>query len=324
MAKPVHPVRGSKGYSPRKRAKRIFDSFSTKTESDRVINEFAGYKVGMAHVVVKENRKGSVNYGKEVVKAVTIVEVPELVVVGVKAYKEDVYGKKAVIQVWSDLKNIPKEIGRRIPMPKKTSHKFNDLEKVKDEVDFLRLVVATQPYKTTIGKKKPEILELNMNGDIDAQINKAKDVLGKEIKINEIFNNGDFVDVLSVTKGKGFQGAVKRWGIKLLAKKSEKVKRKAGNLGPWHPHKVLWTVPQAGQMGFFRRTELNKEILGIYDDVDENLNKSGWKGYGVIRNNYILIKGSLGGPSKRLVVFREALRKPKGVYDEPAVEEIVV
>jgi len=258
-----------------------------------------------------ENRKGSVNYGQEVSKAVTILEAPPLKVIGVKAYRKHPYGSDAVLQIWAT--DIDKELQRTLPVPKKRKNKIEKLDSL-EGIDQLRLVVHTQPYKAGFGKKKPEVFEIHINGSLENQINIAKEKLGKEIDVSEVFSETDLVDTIGVTKGHGFQGAVKRWGVKLLAKKSEKVKRKAGNLGAWHPHKVQWTVPQAGQMGFFRRTEYNKQIFKI-DNPTEELNNGGWKNYGVIKSKYIMVSGSVQGPSKRLIVLREALRKPKAKYD---------
>lgn len=77
------------------------------------------------------------------------------------------------------------------------------------------------------------------------------------------------MDVLAITKGKGFQGPVKRWGVKILPRKSRKTKRGVAVIGPWHPTRVLYTVPRAGQMGYFQRTEYNKRILKIGADGKE-------------------------------------------------------
>ena len=62
-----------------------------------------------------------------------------------------------------------------------------------------------------------------------------------------------------------------------------------------------------GQMGYHQRTEYNKLILKISDNLDEINPKSGFKGYGLVRTKYILLDGSVPGPRKRLII----LRKPK-------------
>ncbi len=73
----------------------------------------------------------------------------------------------------------------------------------------------------------------------------------------------------------------------------------------------------AGQTGYHQRTEYNKKILkiGEADQVDEINPKGGFIKYGLVKNNYLLLKGSLPGPSKRLVMLRKAIR-PHGKHDD--------
>jgi len=71
---------------------------------------------------------------------------------------------------------------------------------------------------SSIPKKIPEIRELRISGgSVEGQIKYAKDILGKELKINDVVKEGDMIDTIAVTKGKGFQGHVKRWGVSALA-----------------------------------------------------------------------------------------------------------
>merc|ERR1712242_28887 len=80
------------------------------------------------------------------------------------------------------------------------------------------------------------------------------------ITINDIFQTGGLVDVIGVTRGHGFEGVIKRWGPKLLPKKTHRGYRKVGCIGAWHPSRVAWTIARAGQHGYHHRTELNKRI----------------------------------------------------------------
>ena len=64
-----------------------------------------------------------------------------------------------------------------------------------------------------------------------------------------------------LTTGRGYQGPVKRFGIKLKPSKSEKGRRRPGSLGPWHPARVIFRVPMAGQLGMFTRVVYNNKIL---------------------------------------------------------------
>ncbi|MFB6147395.1 MAG: 50S ribosomal protein L3, partial [Candidatus Nanohaloarchaea archaeon] len=86
------------------------------------------------------------------------------------------------------------------------------------------------------------------------------------------------------------------------------------------PDKLSWKVPLPGQQGFNNRTELNKRILdqGDAEDVQRD---GGFKNYGQVESNYILIKGSVPGPAERLVRLRTALRKD-GKPGEPEITHI--
>ncbi len=118
-----------------------------------------------------------------------------------------------------------------------------------------------------------------------------------------------FIDVVSVTKGKGWQGPIKRFGLSKQRRKATGKVRHVGTLGPFHPPYVMYTVPQAGQMGFHKRTELNKWVLKIGENPDEINPPSGFPHYGIVKNDYIIVKGSIPGSKKRLVRFRWALRR---------------
>jgi large subunit ribosomal protein L3 len=68
-------------------------------------------------------------------------------------------------------------------------------------------------------------------------------------------------------------------------------------------------------MGFHQRTEFNKRIIKIGENGDEITPSGGFVHYGVVRNEYVLIAGSVPGPVKRLVRMRDAIRPPKATYD---------
>ncbi len=323
MTNTSKPRRGSLQFSPRKRARRIYPKLKVKlTQKDKIFNGFAGYKVGMLRVKMIENRKGSVNYGKEVVVPATILEVPDLYIFGIRVYKPLPYGYKTVGEVWN-FKPIKKYLERKIKLPKKYNKTFDDLQI--DDSYFIRVLISTQPWKAGIGKKTPEIFEVPLIGeDFDKILSFAKDNLGKEYGIENVFKSGDFVDVSAVTKGKGFEGSVKRFGVKVEKRgKSDKVSRRVGNLGPWHPAKTSWRVPQHGQYGFHTRTEYNKMVIDIGEDVEKVDKPGGWDHYGVIKSKYIILKGSVPGSIKRLIMLRPAIREIDGKYDEINVEKIL-
>jgi len=262
----------------------------------------------MTHVVMVDDRPRSQTEGQEISVPVTILETPPLHISGVRVYQEDPYGKKIVYECWEDKEKS-----------------FNRLEEMVENLSMenmyhMSFLCHTNPKLANIPKKTPDTVEIPVGGDVFTdKISLAEKLLGKNVKIEHVFREGQFVDVTAVTKGKGVQGPVKRWGIKLAKRKharSGKL-RHTGTLGPWSPPRVMWTVPQAGQTGYHQRTEYNKRILKIGGNGDEITPKGGIVGYGVIRGEYILLHGSVPGPKKRLIRLRHPVRPPKHLPEKP-------
>ncbi|MFN7106321.1 MAG: 50S ribosomal protein L3, partial [Pyrobaculum sp.] len=272
---------------------------------------FAAYKAGMAHVVVVDDRPTSPFYGKEVVKAATVLDAPPLYITAFRLYTLNPTNgyKTALGEVWAS--ELPKDLQRVLTPPKKTAQLREELIEVATEV---RALVATQPRLSGIGKKTPELLEIPIGGvpNIDERIKYATSILGKTVSIGEVFTPGQLVDVLAVTKGKGYQGVVKRFGVKILPRwhKHRKGHRRTGTIGPQAPA-LMFTTPRSGQMGFHQRTEYNKRVLKIGENGGEVTPKSGFPHYGVVKGPYVLIQGSAPGAVKRLVVLRHPVRPPK-------------
>ena len=298
------PRRGSLQYWPRKRAKRIYPRESHYPEiKDAIPLGFAGWKAGMTHVQYIDTNSHSPRYGKTVSSAVTILDAPSLFVCGIRFYKKDktnhVVGEKWVDKFPKDL-----DIKRKI-FKAGSSKEINDF-------DDVRLIVSTQPEKSGMRKKKPDLFELGVGGDLNTKKEYAENILGKEISAKDIFKPGEFIDASSVTKGYGFTGAVKRYGIRIQGRKDKQMHRHVGALGSTTPRHVDWRVPQAGQYGFFTRTEFNKRIIMIDDDAKKIIPKGGFVGYG-IPESFILVEGSVPGPRKRLIRIRKAIRGTKFV-----------
>jgi large subunit ribosomal protein L3 len=310
-----HPRRGSMGYSPRKRARNETPHIKNWPEGNEKpkIQGFLGYKAGMTHAFVVDYRPTSTTSGREVVMPVSVVETPPLKVAAVRAYKETAYGLQTIGEIWAD--KLEPEILKKLTASKKEKKKNWDFTKDADE---LRVIVYTQPRLVTgVPKKIPEIREFRVSGgSIDDQIKYAKEILGKEVKINDALKEGDMIDTIAITKGKGFQGHVQRWGVKLLFHKNSKHRRMIGTTGSWHPSYIQATVPQAGQMGYHQRTEYNKRVLKIGEKGEEVTPAGGFPNYGVIRNSYIILHGSIPGPTKRLISLRDAIRYQRGVKVE--------
>ena len=298
-------------FSPRKRARSEtphISSWAAVEGDDPKILGFAGYKVGMSHIMAVDYRKKSTTAGQEIRMPVTIVEIPPMKVIGARGYIQDTYGLRTLTEAWE--KKIDKDLERTLPIPKGHNAKEAWKKMSDNDLEEIRLLVHTQPRMVTgIPKKRPEIMEMTVGGgSLDAQIEFAKEMMGKEFTMSDFTQDGEMLDAIAVTTGYGFQGHVKRWGVKLLTHKNSKHRRMIGNLGPFSPGYVVSTVPQAGQTGYHQRTEYNKRLLKIGDNPDEINPKGGFLNYGLIRGNYALLHGSLPGPSKRLIRFRKAVR----------------
>ena len=327
MPKHNKPNRGSMAFSPRKRARSEtphISSWAAVEGDDPKILGFAGYKVGMSHIMAVDYRKKSTTAGQEIRMPVTIVEIPPMKVIGARGYIQDTYGLRTLTEAWE--KKIDKDLERTLPIPKGHNAKAAWKKMSDSDLEEVRLLVNTQPRMVTgIPKKRPEIMEMAVGGgSVDAQIEFAKEMMGKEFTMSDFTQDGEMLDAIAVTTGYGFQGHVKRWGVKLLTHKNSKHRRMIGNLGPFSPGYVVSTVPQAGQTGYHQRTEYNKRLLKIGDNPDEINPKGGFLNYGLIRGNYALLHGSLPGPSKRLIRFRKAVRFHGKKTDSVVVPEITM
>ncbi|MBI2084399.1 MAG: 50S ribosomal protein L3 [Candidatus Aenigmarchaeota archaeon] len=314
--------RGSKAFWPRKRAKRIYPDITSYPAADKAkVMGFAAYKAGMLHAIVFDNRKGSLTYGQEVSTPITVLDCPPLKVIGIRAYRNSFDGMKVLTEAVS--KNVPKDVGRKLKAGNfKTEENLGELEKRMEQISKVRLIVATQPRISGVRKKTPEVFELEIGGkNVKENFEFAKNQLNKEISAKDFVKEGELVDVVAVTKGKGTQGPVKRFGVKIQNRHAKKKLRHVGSLGQERPGKVRHTVAQAGQMGFQRRTEVNKRVLKIGNgDITPS---NGFVRYGVAKGDYILIQGSVPGSKKRLVMLRYAVRPGKVKFFLPEIREIV-
>jgi large subunit ribosomal protein L3 len=309
-----HPRRGSLGYSPRKRAASQIPrirSWADVGGAESKIQGFCGYKAGVTHVTMVDDFPHSLTRDEEIITAATIIDTPPLKVCGVRVYGRDVGGLMTLKEVWHQ--KPEGDLSRVFHVPKKFKGDIEDLDTVLEKAEELRLIVCTQARLAGISKKKPEVMEYLVGGDINEAYEYAKSALGKEIRVADVFSDGNYIDAIGITKGKGFQGPMKKWGVKHLPRKTRKGHRTAGNLGPWHPAAMMWTVPTSGQMGYHQRTEYNLRILKIGTESEDITPKGGFLGYGVVRGDYMLVKGSVPGPRNRLIRLRPAVRQIKKI-----------
>ncbi len=300
MATTRNPHHGSMQFWPRKHARRPYPRIRHYAPlSETKLAGFAGYKAGMTHIFIADNRPHSMTKGKSVTMPVTILECPPLKVASIRLYKSSPTGLSVSGEVFSP---SDKNLARKLKIPKKENLSgIAEAEKSIKEYHDVRVNVYTQPYLAGIGKRRPEIFELAVGGkNVEEKLNYAKSVLGKEIPVSEVFKEGQQLDIFAVSKGKGTQGPVKRFGVSLRRHKSEKGRRGPANVGSWTGNRS-WTVAHAGRMGFHNRLEKNKWLLKIGNKPEEVNVKGGFIRYGMIRSSYLLLKGSIPGATKRLI-----------------------
>lgn len=305
-----HMRHGSLQFWPRKRAAKVIPSASFKTLSREGVGllGFIGYKVGMASGYVRDNGANSLTKGQRITVPVTIIEFPTVKIFSTRFYKNG----KVVGEVLNS--NIDKEVKKKVKLPKQAK---GDVDGFKEDYDDVRVILYSQVKKTGI-KKKPDMIEVALSGSKDEKINWIKENAAKEMKVSEFmdenFMKSGLVDIRGVTIGKGTQGPTKRFGLKLRSHKSEKGIRGPGSGGPWHPARVEYTQPMAGQMGYFSRVIANGKVLKV-DSIEENdINPDkGFKKYGVIKNDYVIVHGSVTGPTKRPLFFTMPVRGSKNM-----------
>ncbi len=294
------PRKGSLQFWPRKRASKFLPSVNWKAiNSDQGIKGFICYKAGMASAYVKDNTPHSMTSGKKIVIPITILECPSMKIFSTRFYKNNKVAKEILN------KNLDKELKKKLKLPKKDSGKLEDI-KIED-YDDVSVIVYSQVKKTGL-KKKPDLIEMGISGHISDKFNFIKENQGKELSVLNFFEKGQLIDLRGLTKGQGFSGPVKRFGIKLKQKKSEKGQRRPGSLGPWHPARVTFRAPQAGQLGMFTRVIYNNKIVDIGKSEGKLKNI---KNYGDVKTDYILVRGSVQGPSKRQLLITKPLRTTK-------------
>jgi large subunit ribosomal protein L3 len=126
--------------------------------------------------------------------------------------------------------------------------------------------------------------------------------LGQEVKV-DIFTEGEVVDVTGTSKGKGFQGVIKRHNqARGPMSHGSRFHRRPGSMGSMRPMRVFKGKKLPGHMGFETVTIQNLEIVMV--DLE---------------NNVLLVKGNVPGPKKSLVIIKTAVKKPGKINE---VEEL--
>ncbi|KAL3876054.1 hypothetical protein ACJMK2_033939 [Sinanodonta woodiana] len=355
------PRHGSKGFLPKKRSRTHRGRVKAFPKDDKTkpvhLTAFLGFKAGMTHIVREVDRPGSKVNKKEIVEAVTIIETPPMVVVGLVGYIETPKGLRTFKTIWAE--HLSEECRRRFYKNwyrskkkafTKASKKWTDeagkreierdFHKMKKYCKVIRVICHTQTKLLRKRQKKANIMEIQLNGGtISQKIDWAREHLEKPIPVKNVFAPDENIDIIGVTKGHGVKGVTSRWGTKKLPRKTHKGLRKVACIGAWHPSRVQYTVARAGQKGYHHRTEINKKIYrmgeGIhtkdgkvvknnastdYDPTEKSITPlGGFPHYGVVNNDFIMLKGCCIGPKKRILTLRKSLL---ATFRKKAMEKI--
>jgi len=323
------PRRGSIAFRPRARAKSLEARVRTwpqlVTEKISLLG-FAGFKAGGIHILTVDDREKTPNFGKQLLNAATVIATPPIKIIGIRGYKRDLYGQHAIFDVYA--KDLPKELSRKFDA-KSTDDGISKAESLLESASDVMAIVAISPNSIGLGQKVPFVFEVAVSGkDPRSQYDYVKSLLGREIRNTDVFQIGQNIDVFGITRGKGIEGPITRFGVKRKQNKSRKNVRAVGTLGPISHAVVMYTVARQDQRGFHQRTEYNKRIL-IISNTDKDAQNSinppgGFKHFGLVKGDYIVVRGSVPGVPKRLVKMRQPIRGVLKKVLEPKVLEVVV
>ncbi len=341
------PRRGSLAYLPRGRARSMEARIRMNGwpqgdgKGEPRLAAHCGFKAGCIQLVTIDDREHVPNHGKQLVVLGTVLATPPVVVVGVRGYSKGVDGVHAEFDLFAD--DIPKHIAKEVSLKNKDGA-AERARQLLPRIDMVFAVVAVSPRAAGLEQKKPYVFESPVEGgDVEKQFEFASDLLGKEVRFDQVFEAGSGVDVAAITKGKGWQGVIQRYGAKKKQHKSRKTVRELGSLGPISPQNIMYTVPRAGQMGFHQRIEYNKRVMVVgsaggggnsggggaksKDDAkgEARINPDGgYKHFGLVRGDYVVLKGSVPGTYRRLVKMRGQIRNRPAKSSKPNVLEMVV
>ena len=338
-----HPRCGSLGFLPRKRTRKHHGhirKFPKEKKSDKLhLTAYCGFKAGMTHIVREVTKPGSRLHKKECVEAVTIIECPKMVIVGIVGYIRTPRGLKAVKTLFAEKlsecairrfykryrgKNHFKAFNKYQQHETWTKTCDGAIKVLKKRAAVIRVIAHPKMEDIKhIRSFKAPLVEIQINGgSVEEKVEWAKSHLEKEIRVGDVFTEGQFIDVLGASKGHGYEGVTHRYGTKKLQRKTHRGLRKVACIGSWHPSRVQFTAARAGQDGYHHRTELNKRIYRIgksarectdnatteADVTTKNITPMGGFGqYGVVQNDYVMIKGCCVGIRKRTLMLREAM-----------------
>jgi large subunit ribosomal protein L3e len=331
------------GFLPKKRCRRGRGKIKSFPRDDASkpchLTGFIGYKAGMTHILRDVDKPGSKLHKKETCETVTIVECPPMIVVGVVGYVKTPRGLRSLNTVWAE--HLSDECKRRFyknwyKAKKKAFTKYvakytdgkkaieAELAQMKKHCTTIRVLAHTQVRKLSgLGQKKAHLIEIQVNGgaSVSDKVDFATKLFEKAVTVDSVFQSNEMIDTIAITKGRGTEGVVTRWGVTRLPRKTHRGLRKVACVGAWHPARLQWSVARAGQHGFHHRTEINKKVYKIgkkgedshkagtdFDVVDKEITPmGGFPHYGVVCEDYLMIKGAIPGTKKRPITLRRSL-----------------
>jgi large subunit ribosomal protein L3e len=348
------------GFCPRKRAQHFRGRCRSFPHDDATkpchLTAFIGYKAGCTHTLREVNRPGSKLHKKETVEMVTVLETPPMVVVGLVGYVQTPRGLRTLTTVWCQ--HLSQEVKRRFyknwyHSKRKAFDRYaarisekdnkdvqNELARMKKYCQVVRVLAHTQIRKIGLRQKKAHLMEIQVNGgSVPEKVDFGYNLFEHNVPVDTVFTQNEMIDVIGATKGKGYTGVVKRFGVATLPRKTHRGFRKVACIGAWHPARVRSSVARAGQHGFHHRTETNKKIFRIgqaaVKDGKVNYNATtssdltqkcitpmgGFPHYGVVSEDFVMLKGCVMGPKKRVITLRKSIIP---VTSRAALEEITL
>uniref|UniRef100_A0A673TT51 Large ribosomal subunit protein uL3 n=1 Tax=Suricata suricatta TaxID=37032 RepID=A0A673TT51_SURSU len=320
------PRHGSLGFLPRKCSSRHrgkVKSFPKDDSSKPVhLTAFLGYKASMTHIMREVDRLGSKVNKKEVVEAVTIVETPPRVAVGIVGYVETPRGLRTFKTIFAE--HISDECKRRFyknwhKSKKKAFTKYckkwqDDDGKKQLEKDF-NIIAHTQMRLLPLRQKKAHLMEIQVNGGTVAEkLNWAPERLEQQVPVNQVFGQDEMIDVIGVTKGKGYKGVTSRWHTKKLPGKTHRGLHKVACIGAWHPARVSFSVINKKiykicQGCLIKDGKLIKNNASTdYDLSDKSINPlGGFVHCGEVTNDFVMLKDCVVGTKKRVLTLCKSL-----------------
>jgi len=199
--------------------------------------------------------------------------------------------KVGMTQVFDETGNLVPVTVIRIEPNVVVAHKTKDKDGYKAVVlgvDELKKNRASKPYAGQFPENIAPLKTIREFRDFEKEVNPG-DKLGAEV-----FEGIRYVDVIGVSKGKGFQGVVRRYGFGGgRATHGSKFHREPGSTGQsTYPHKSFKNIKLPGRMGRERVTVLSQRVVKV--DTEKQL---------------VLIRGAVPGVNKGLVVIRSAVKK---------------